>query len=84
MPICSTIKGLGRQLGTTQMTEEDSSLRLWMISREESRYTIVMERNAIVVSSLTMALSTSTMMQTKYLSEYTTMKMTSLSKSSKK
>jgi hypothetical protein len=56
MLICSTIKDQGRQLGTTLMTEEDSSLRLWMISREVNRYMIAMERNAIVVSSLTMAL----------------------------
>jgi hypothetical protein len=58
MPICSTIKDQGRQPGTTPMTEGVLSLKLWMISREVNRFMIVMERNATVVSSLTMALLT--------------------------
>jgi hypothetical protein len=51
MLTCSTISAPDKLPGTTQMTEEVSLLRLWMTSKEVSRFTIAMVRNVIVVSS---------------------------------
>lgn len=84
MQTCLTTKDHARLPGTTPTTAEALLLRPKMTSKEVSRYTIVMERSAIVVSSWTTALSTWTMMPTKCPLRSTTMKMISLSRSSRK
>lgn len=55
--ICSTIRDQGKPLGTTTRTRKDSSSRLVMISPEENKCTIHMERNVILDFSWTTDLS---------------------------
>ena len=64
---CSTIRDLDKQHGITLTKKKGLLLEHVMTLKEESQYMTVMVKNVTADFSLTMDLSTSTMMQMRFL-----------------